>query len=81
VVSVSIYRQLDLSGLDKVETYDLVDRSYEFEVFGNLPLMNQIFQHEGEWSFAERAAALMSAVGPAETSPAAHISPSRQSAA
>lgn len=48
VFSVALYRRLEHLG--ESQAYDLVDRSYEFEVVGNDPLRNGIFQHPGEWS-------------------------------
>jgi lipopolysaccharide transport system ATP-binding protein len=47
VVSAAIYR--NLTQLEATETYDLVDRSYEFEVVGNDPLRDGIFQHPADW--------------------------------
>ena len=47
VFSVALYRRLEHLG--ESEVYDLVDRSYEFEVVGNDPLRNGIFQHPGDW--------------------------------
>jgi lipopolysaccharide transport system ATP-binding protein len=49
--SVGLYRKLDIHDPDNVETYDLVDRSYEFQVFGTPSLQTAVFQHTGEWSF------------------------------
>ena len=47
VFSVALYRTL--SHLDGSEAYDLIDRSYEFEVAGNPPLRNGIFTHPATW--------------------------------
>lgn len=49
VFSVALYRKLDIHNLEEPEIYDLIDRSYEFEVFGTPPLKDGIFQHPGEW--------------------------------
>jgi lipopolysaccharide transport system ATP-binding protein len=46
VFSVALYRRLDL---DASDPYDLIDRSYEFEVVGNPAFVSGIFQHPAEW--------------------------------
>lgn len=45
--SVALYRELVHPGPS--EAYDLVDRSYEFEVVGNEPFHNGVFQHPANW--------------------------------
>jgi lipopolysaccharide transport system ATP-binding protein len=50
VFSIGIYRHL--APTDGSEAYDLLDRSYEFEVTGNEPFDNGIFSHPAEWSVA-----------------------------
>ena len=47
ILSAALYRQLVPLGAS--ETYDLVDRSYEFEVVGNDPLHGGVFHHPAEW--------------------------------
>jgi lipopolysaccharide transport system ATP-binding protein len=47
VVSVALYRELSLSSVSVA--YDLLDRSYEFEIVGNHPFHNGIFRHSGTW--------------------------------
>jgi len=47
VFSVALYRRLE--HLEEAQAYDLVDRSYEFEVVGNDPLDNALFHHPSEW--------------------------------
>lgn len=47
LVSVALYRTL--SHLEPSEVYDLLDRSYEFEVTGNEPFDNGVFKHEATW--------------------------------
>ena len=47
-VSIALYRRL--SHLQQPEVYDLLDRSYEFEVQGNAPFDNGVFRHEPEWT-------------------------------
>jgi lipopolysaccharide transport system ATP-binding protein len=46
--SVALYRTL--SHVDPSEPYDLLDRSFEFEVVGNAPFDNGIFKHSASWS-------------------------------
>lgn len=50
VFSVALYRTLDPHLLEEPQWYDLVDRSYEFEVVGNPPLRTSIFDLPAEWS-------------------------------
>jgi lipopolysaccharide transport system ATP-binding protein len=52
VFSIGLYR--NLSSTDSSEAYDLLDRSYEFEVIGNLPFNNGVFSHPSEWSVESR---------------------------
>jgi lipopolysaccharide transport system ATP-binding protein len=47
VVSIALYRELSHNGVSVA--YDLLDRSYEFEVAGNHPFHNGVFRHPGEW--------------------------------
>lgn len=46
VFSVALYRVLDALA---PEIYDLLDRSYEFQVVGTPPLEDGLFRHPGEW--------------------------------
>lgn len=46
--SVAAFRRLDAMGTSEV--YDLIDRSFEFEVFGSAPFENGVFSHPAEWS-------------------------------
>ncbi len=48
VFSVALYRKL--SHLEPSEHYDLIDRSYEFEIVGNDVFNNGIFRHPALWS-------------------------------
>jgi hypothetical protein len=48
VFSVAIYKTL--VSTSEGEFYDLIDRSYEFQVVGNPPLEDGIFHHPGVWS-------------------------------
>lgn len=50
VVTVGLYRFLDPDELTEPEIYDVVDRSYEFQVVGNPPLHNELFHHPGAWT-------------------------------
>jgi lipopolysaccharide transport system ATP-binding protein len=50
VVSVALYRHLDVHNLDPPVVYDLMDRSYEFAVSGVAPLLDGVVVGEGRWS-------------------------------
>jgi lipopolysaccharide transport system ATP-binding protein len=58
LVTVALYKSLDPieASLDTAEFYDIVDRSYEFQVVGNPPLHNELFRHPGEWAMRVRQA-------------------------
>jgi lipopolysaccharide transport system ATP-binding protein len=56
VFSVALYRRL--SQLEPSELYDLLDRSYEFEVTGNGPFENGVFKHAAAWSLQREPASL-----------------------
>lgn len=47
--SVALYKTLDPDLLEEPQRYDLIDRSYEFEVVGNKPLRSAIVKLPGEW--------------------------------
>jgi hypothetical protein len=47
-ISIALYRTL--SQTEATEAYDLLDRSYEFEVQGNAPFDNGIFRHAPTWN-------------------------------
>jgi len=47
VFSVALYRTLEYLG--ESEAYDLIDRSYEFEVVGNERGDSSLFHHPSEW--------------------------------
>ena len=47
-ISVALFRTLEPSGGSQL--YDLVDRSYEFQVVGSAPFSNGIFDHPARWS-------------------------------
>jgi lipopolysaccharide transport system ATP-binding protein len=49
VFSVAIYKSL--THLGKSICYDLIDRSFQFQVVGNPPFNNGIFRHPTEWRF------------------------------
>ena len=53
VFSIGVYRSL--SAGDAAEVYDLLDRSYEFEVIGNPPFDNGVFSHPSDWSVEARS--------------------------
>ena len=46
--SVAAFRSLDRMGTSEV--YDLIDRSFEFEIFGSGPFQNGVFTHPADWS-------------------------------
>lgn len=47
-ISVALFRTLEPSG--GAQLYDLVDRSYEFQVVGSAPFSNGVFDHPARWS-------------------------------
>jgi hypothetical protein len=49
VLSVALFRTLDLNEIDEPQRYDLIDRSYEFRVYGRPQMMRAVFQHPGTW--------------------------------
>jgi lipopolysaccharide transport system ATP-binding protein len=49
VFSAALYRRLEDQG--NAETYDLVDRSYEFEIVGNDPLYTSIYRLPAQWTY------------------------------
>ena len=49
LVSLALYRELMETA---PEVYDLLDRSYEFEVRGNQAFDNGVFRHEATWQLA-----------------------------
>lgn len=49
VLTVALYRVLDLAGAREARFYDLLDRSYEFSVEGTPPLLDGIFHEPGVW--------------------------------
>ena len=52
VVSVGLYRSLDIEDVQPSEFYDYLDKSYEFKVVGNPPLHNELFRHPAEWTMS-----------------------------
>ncbi len=49
VFSVALYKEIDSYILSKPEVYDLIDKSYEFQVVGRSPLDGAIFNHPSDW--------------------------------
>jgi hypothetical protein len=47
-ISVALFRKLDPHG--RSQLYDLIDRSYEFQVVGSEPFSNGVFDHPARWS-------------------------------
>jgi hypothetical protein len=54
LLSVGLYRQLDVNDTLTSEIYDYFDRSFEFSVTGNPPLHDEVFRHPGSWTVAVR---------------------------
>jgi lipopolysaccharide transport system ATP-binding protein len=50
LLSVGLYRELDIGNTHSSTLYDYFDRSFEFAVTGNPPLHSEAFRHPGEWS-------------------------------
>jgi len=50
VVSVGAFREFDAAKTDQAKPYEIIDRSYEFEIVGNPPNMDAVFQHPGSWT-------------------------------
>lgn len=56
LISTAIYKWLDLNEKSHAEHYDMLDRSFEVEVFGNLPMYSvAVFRHQGsQWTWHTR---------------------------
>jgi ABC-type polysaccharide/polyol phosphate transport system ATPase subunit len=63
LLSVGLYRRLDLDDTLSSEYYDYFDRSFEFAVTGNPPLHNEVFRHPGTWTVNQAAVREPSASG------------------
>jgi lipopolysaccharide transport system ATP-binding protein len=50
VFTVAVYSSLDVTGLEPAVFYDMLDRSYEFQVVGTPPLLDGVVRHTAEWS-------------------------------
>jgi lipopolysaccharide transport system ATP-binding protein len=50
LLSVGLYRELDIGNTLSSTLYDYFDRSFEFAVTGNPPLHTEAFRHPGSWS-------------------------------
>jgi lipopolysaccharide transport system ATP-binding protein len=57
LLSVGLYRDLDIGNTLSSTLYDYFDRSFEFVVTGNPPLHTEAFRHPGTWSTRVRRAA------------------------
>jgi hypothetical protein len=51
VVSISLHGRFDTDGVEEPITYDVVDRSYEFAVFGTPPLLDGVLVPSERWQF------------------------------
>ena len=49
VVSVALYKTLDVYLHEPPTVYDWIDRSFEFQVVGTPPAINSVFLHPSEW--------------------------------
>jgi len=49
IISVALHRELDPQYPDDTLRYDLIDRSYDFEVVGNPPLRTSLFVLPARW--------------------------------
>jgi lipopolysaccharide transport system ATP-binding protein len=49
LLSVGLYRELDVNNTLSSTIYDYFDRSFEFVVTGSPPLHTEAFRHPGEW--------------------------------
>jgi lipopolysaccharide transport system ATP-binding protein len=50
LLTVGLYRELDVGNTHSSTLYDLFDRSFEFVVTGSPPLHTEAFRHPGSWS-------------------------------
>jgi ABC-type polysaccharide/polyol phosphate transport system ATPase subunit len=55
VFSIALYKELDIELRSEATYYDLIDRSFDFEVFGTPPLVTAVFQHPGIWKILGRS--------------------------
>jgi lipopolysaccharide transport system ATP-binding protein len=53
LLSIGLYRELELDGITPSEIYDYLDRSFEFQVIGNPGLHNELVHHPGSWAIVE----------------------------
>jgi len=65
LLSIGLYRELELNNTLSSTVYDYFDRSFEFVVTGNPPLHTEAFRHPGSWtvSIDDRPSQPDSAVG------------------
>ena len=54
LLSLGLYRKLDVADVEESEFYDYLDKSYEFQVVGNPVLHNELVRHPGSWSLVTR---------------------------
>lgn len=60
LLSVGIYKKLDVTLTEPSEFYDYYDKSFEFHVVGNPPLHTELVRHPGVWSSATVARGIVS---------------------
>ena len=49
LLSLGLYRKLDLNDIEPSEFYDYFDKSFEFQVVGNPRLHNELVRHPATW--------------------------------
>ena len=50
LLTVGLYKDLDVNNTLSSEVYDLFDRSFEFSISGSPPLHDEVVRHPGSWS-------------------------------
>ena len=58
LLSVGLYRELEITNTLSSSAYDYFDRSFEFMVVGNPPLHTEAFRHPGAWTLSTTPLAL-----------------------
>jgi len=53
VVTIALHEVIDLINIERSTRFDLLDRSFQFRVYGNPPSNCAIFSHPAEWGDAE----------------------------
>jgi hypothetical protein len=53
LLSLGLYRKLELNDVIPSEVYDYLDRSFEFQVTGSPPVHNELVHHPGGWALVD----------------------------